>query len=235
MKIKSILLAGILSAGVLTVAQAKGDGDNPGGFGLKGGVGLSNLSFGNDDPNATNYKNAMKIGGMLGVSYEKRIGNSFAIDGELLFANKGNRQTFDLPGNNNSGVLKNNIFTVDVPISAKFYIGDNFNIYAGPYASFIVGGRLVTKTTVNGKESKSESEDYFSDDFKVDGEYPLNRFDFGANVGLEFVTNGGFGVGARFQKGFMDLTNDNYRPLGIANDGKNVTNTGIQVYALIRF
>jgi hypothetical protein len=53
----------------------------------------------------------------------------------------------------------------------------------------------------------------------------------GLNAGVEFVSNGGFGVGARFQQGFMDLTNDDY----ITSDNKNVRNTGIQIYGVVRF
>lgn len=218
------------------VAQAQDDEKKEGGFGFKGGIGLSTLNFGNPDQSYDDYRNAMKLGGMLGVTYEVRIGKSFAIDVEALFANKGSQQKYSgtLLGNKYDARVKNNIFTVDVPVSAKFYLGDNFNIYAGPYFSYIVGGRLKTITEVNGKKDESESKDYFSDDFtKLDpqGDAPLNRFDMGLNAGVEFVTDGGFGVGARFQQGFMDLTNDDY----IASDNKNVRNTGIQIYGVVRF
>lgn len=229
--ITTIAIALFLASGTISHAQEEEKEKNPGGFGLKGGVGFSSLNFGNPDQTATDYRNAMKVGGMLGITYEARLGKVFAIDIEALVANKGSQQKIDLPGDNNKVVIKNNIFTLDVPLSLKLYLGNNFNIYAGPYVSYIFAGRLTSKTTINGKETDKESSDYFSDDVKLDGEYPLNRFDVGANVGAELVTNGGFGVGARFQKGFLDLTNDDY-PL---SDGKRVTNTGLQIYGLFRF
>jgi hypothetical protein len=228
------ILTAVLIIGSSSLAFAQSDtgsdNDNPGGFGFKGGVGFSTLNFGNPDQTSTDYRNAMKVGGMLGISYEARLGKVFAVDIEALFANKGSQQKIDLPGDDNRVVLRNNIFTFDIPVSLKFYFGDNFNVYAGPYFSYIMGGNLTARTFVNGNETNKESDGYFSDGVKLDGEYPLNRVDVGANVGLEFVSNGGFGVGARFQKGFLDLTNNDY-PL---SDNKTVTNTGFQLYLLFR-
>lgn len=232
MRFKNLMMTALAVAatGTATMAQE----DNPGGFGLKGGIGLSTLNFGNNDQSYEEYRNAMKLGGLLGVSYEKRIGDHFALDFEALLANKGSQQKYEttILGNTVKTKIKNNIFTVDVPVSAKIYFGDNFNIYAGPYFSYIFGGRLKTITEANGDKKESESEDYFSDKYKdINGNNLLNRFDIGANIGLEFVTNGGFGVGARLQQGFMDLTNDDHA----LSDGKNVRNTNIQIYGLIRF
>ena len=82
------------------------------------------------------------------------------------------------------------------------------------------------------KQGESETDNYFKEANKdINGEYALNRFDAGLNGGVEFISNGGFGVGARFQKGLMDITNKKY----IVDDNKWVTNTGIQIYGIIRF
>jgi hypothetical protein len=232
MKIRNLFLAAMVVVTTGAAVHAQDGEKKEGGFGFKGGIGLSSLNFGNENQSYDDYRNAMKLGGMLGVTYEARIGNSFAIDVEALFANKGSQQKGSIGPVDYT--IKNNIFTVDVPVSAKFYIGNNFNIYAGPYFSYIVGGRLKTISEVNGKKDESESKDYFSKDFTnldPQGDAPLNRFDMGLNAGVEFVSNGGFGVGARFQQGFMDLTNDDY----ITSDNKNVRNTGIQIYGVVRF
>jgi hypothetical protein len=232
MKIRNLFLAAMVVVTTGAAVHAQDGEKKEGGFGFKGGIGLSTLNFGNENQSYDDYRNAMKLGGMLGVTYEARIGKSFAIDVEALFANKGSQQKGSIGPIDYT--LKNNIFTVDVPVSAKFYIGNNFNIYAGPYFSYIVGGRLKTISEVNGKKDESESKDYFSKDFTnldPQGDAPLNRFDMGLNAGVEFVSNGGFGVGARFQQGFMDLTNDDY----ITSDNKNVRNTGIQIYGVVRF
>jgi hypothetical protein len=237
MKIRNLFLAAMVVVTTGAAVNAQDGEKKEGGFGFKGGIGLSSLNFGNENQQYEDYRNAMKLGGMLGVTYEARIGNSFAIDVEALFANKGSQQKGSIGPIDYT--LKNNIFTLDVPVSAKFYLGDNFNIYAGPYFSYIVGGRLKTITEVNGKKDESESSDYFSDEYKdIDGNSLLNRFDLGLNAGVEFVTDGGFGIGARFQQGFMDLTNDDYKGKPsklLFADNKNVLNTGVQIYGIIRF
>jgi hypothetical protein len=235
MKIKSFLLAGVFSFGTIGLVSAQNDG----GFGLKGGIGLSSINI--DNSSLSDAKNTMKLGGLLGVSYEKRFGDGrFALDIEGLIANKGSQQKDEVL--NNKVTLKTNIFTVDVPVSAKIYFGDNFNIYAGPYVSYIFGARLKSEVVnSNGNKTTNESDDWFGEEFKDgNGNFPLNRFDAGVNIGLEFVTNKGFGVGARFNQGFMDITNDDYNKVIIPgiielNSDKRATNTGIQIYALIRF
>lgn len=247
MKASKLFLAGLLSLGLTSVATAK-DGDNLGGFGIKGGVGFSTISFGDPKDSGMEFKdskNSWKIGGLAGVSYEARMGKVFALDIEALFANKGVKrtETFSFLNQNGDVSLKTNLFTLDVPVSAKFYFGDNFNIYAGPYFSYILGANVKTSGSWNGNNQSKETNNWYGDDYKdVNGEYPLKRFDIGANIGLEFVTNGGFGVGARFQKGFVDLTNNDYKGSITENDGwlpmgdnKFVSNTGIQIYGIFRF
>lgn len=248
MKTRQLLLTGLMTLGLTSGLLAQ-ERDNDGGFGIKGGVGMSTISFGDGDSKGDftfkDSDNSWKVGGMLGVSYEARIGNVFALDFEALLANKGVKRTesYTFFGKDGDVTLKGNLFTLDVPISAKFYFGDNFNVYAGPYFSYTLGANTKVDATFDGKSQTKETKNWFGDDYKdINGELPLNRFDIGANIGLEFVTNGGFGIGARFQKGFMDVTNDDYKGAASEEDGvifpadnKYVTNTGFQVYGIFRF
>lgn len=249
MKASKLVLTGLLTLGLTTLVTARDrDGDNPGGFGIKGGVGLSTISFGDprdSEVELKNDKNTWKLGGLAGISYEARMGRVFALDIEALFTNKGVKRTesFSNALLDANYELKTNLFTIDVPVLAKFYFGDNFNIYAGPYFSYILGANVKTSGSVNGVSQSKESNNWYGNDYKdANGELPLKRYDIGANIGLEFVSNGGFGVGARFQKGFVDLTNDDYRGSITSNDGwlpmgdnKFVSNTGIQIYGIFRF
>jgi hypothetical protein len=204
MRITSIVLAAALGLGTVGIASAQNDG----GFGLKGGIGLSSLNYGDPKEGDTysfdDYKNTMKLGGMLGISYEKRFGDLFALDVEALIANKGVKQKadFTILGSKGNLVVSGNLLTVDVPVSAKFYLGNNVNFYVGPYVSYILGGISRTTIEFNDKKETRDSENWYGDGFKdQNGELPLNRLDLGANLGVEFVTNKGFGVGARLQKG----------------------------------
>lgn len=115
-----------LSVNSKVVAQDE-EMDNPGSFGFKGGVGLTTISFETD--NAEVQKNRFKIGGLIGVSYEIRMGKVFALNLEVDLVNKGSKFTANLLGGNEF-ILKNNIFSVDIPLNLKFYSGDNFNINA---------------------------------------------------------------------------------------------------------
>jgi hypothetical protein len=227
-----------LTLGTASMVSAQNDG----GFGLKGGIGLSTLSL--DNQQAKDAKNNIKLGGMLGVTYEKRFGGGMvALDIEALLANKGSQQKDKgkILGQDYSLTLKNNLITVDVPVSVKLYLGDNFNLYAGPYFSYILGANLKSEFVSNGKKTVDESDNWYGDDFKdANGNLPLNRFDAGINFGLEFVTNGGFGVGARLNQGFLDITNNEYRKVIIPgvielNSDKKTFNTTLQIYGLIRF
>lgn len=238
MKYRNLLAFTITFIGLASFASAQNDG----GFGLKGGIGLSTLSIENQQ--AKDAKNNLKLGGMLGVTYEKRFGDgTFALDVEALLANKGSQQKDKgtILGQDYALTLKSNIITIDVPVSFKVYLGDNFNFYAGPYFSYILGANLKSVYEQNGKKTTDESDNWFGDDFKdANGNLPLNRFDAGVNVGLEFVTNKGFGVGARLNQGFVDLTNNDYSKVIIPgvielNSDKKTFNTTLQIYGLIRF
>ncbi|MCO5247913.1 MAG: PorT family protein [Chitinophagales bacterium] len=247
MYLRRLLFTMLIILGTIPVISAKED--NPGGFGIKGGIGLSTISFGNpkqvDNVTFKDNNNKWKVGGLLGVSYEKRFGKTFGMDIEALIANKGVKRDFnyDLLGKQGKVIMTGNLFTVDIPVSAKFYLGNNFNFNVGPYFSYIFGGRSKIKSTYDGKTQDKQSNDWYGDSYKdMDGNLPLNRFDFGINAGIEFVTNSGFGIGARVQKGFIDLTNDKYKGTFSEGDGlifpsdkKFVTNTGFQIYGIVRF
>lgn len=247
-----VLIALAINLSTVKTADAQSR-DNDGGFGIKGGIGLSTISFG-DPKNIVdgeggsfefrNNDNKWKIGGLVGITYEARIGNVFGIDIEALIVNKGVKRELEYKvlGQDGKLTMTGNLFTLDVPVSAKFYFGDNFNINAGPYFSYIIGGKAKAKNVLNGNTTSDESNNWYGDDYKdANGELPLKHFDVGVNIGIEVVANAGFGVGARFQKGFIDLTNDKYKGtfsnegLVFPGDDKHVTNTGFQIYGIFRF
>ncbi|MCB9034485.1 MAG: PorT family protein [Chitinophagales bacterium] len=218
-------------------------GDNDGGFGIKGGVGLTSILMGEDN-SYNDVRNKMKVGGFAAFSYEKRFGDVFALDIEAGYANKGVRTSGTVPLTNEKLIFKVNTHQVEVPISMKFYIGDNFNINIGPYASFITAARAkLTHEDANGDVvDEKKGVNMMSKDYEdADGNNLYNRFDLGANLGLEFISNKGIGVGARINQGFMDLINDDYAgyfgtdAIIPAGDNKWSANTGIQVYGIFRF
>ncbi len=243
MRLRKLLIAGLLSLGLTTTTFAKG------GFGLKGGIGISTISFGDpkdlDNLKIKDSNNKWKVGGLVGISYEATVGKIIGIDVEALITNKGVKREipYTLLAQDGKWTLTGNLYSLDIPLSVKVYLGDNFNFYAGPYFSYIMGGNARSKNTVNDKKTDKQSGNWYGDDYKdINGELPLKRFDFGGHIGLEVITNSGFGVGARVQKGFTDLTNNKYKGALTENDGlifpadkKHVTNTGFQIYGIFRF
>jgi hypothetical protein len=225
--------------------NSSSDYSDKSGFRLQGGVGISTLYFKNQDDNYDNLKTKIKVGGFAGVGYEKRFGKVFALQPELNYVNKGSKREFtDPPNGGQMSKVKLNMHMLEVPVLAKFYIGDNFNIYVGPAFSFLLGAK--NKSTffnpagekIGDDQSVNIMKDKYAD---ADGNHYFNRFDVGLNAGLEFVTNKGFFVGGRIDQGFMDLTNDDYKgyvgtdAIIFPGDDKWVGNTGVQVMAGFRF
>ena len=221
-----------------TIMASDSDSKNDGGFGIKAGVGLTTFGFSTES--AMDQKNRMKVGGFIAASYEKRFGKVFALDFELGYANKGAQQkgNYNILGNTGTLTVKYNLHCIELPISGKFYIGDNFNINIGPYVSYYFLGHFKTiKRPTDGATDIKTSENLYDNNNNpqdAEGDRMFRHFDAGANVGLEFVSNMGLGVGTRFQNGFVDFTNPKYGGSGFGNDGKWVTNTGIQIYLLFR-
>jgi hypothetical protein len=204
------------------------DDETHGGFGIKGGLAISTIGFNFED--AETHKNRFRLGGTGGFGYETKSSGVFGFEIEALYDLRGTKEVYDLAGGNKV-VQKNYLHYIQVPASFKFYIGNNFNINVGPYGAVLVGGK--TKYTL----FDINDEILESDSYKITGEEAqdgagndyLNKFDFGLQAGLEFVSDGGVGVGSKFSKGLADITNDDHL-LG----GKYASTTEISVYMFFR-
>lgn len=200
-----------------------------GGFKVKGGITLSTIGFDNED--AETQKNRFRIGGMAGLSYEIAAEKVFGFELGLLYDLRGTKEEAKLIGGNEL-VQRNYLHYLSIPADFKFYIGDNFNIHFGPYAAVLLGGK--TKYTLyNNSGEILEEKDYkiTGDDAQdFEGDDYLKRIDAGLQFGVEFITDGGFGVGSNFSKGLVDITNDKH----IFGKG-NATTTEINIYMLFRF
>lgn len=241
-KMKKMIVTALTIVTMLTTMTSKAQ-DNNSGFGIKGGIGLTSILMG-DDNTYNDVRNKMKVGGFAALSYEKRFSDVFALDVEAGYANKGVRTSGIVPLTSEKLIFKVNTHQIEVPVSMKFYIGDNFNINFGPYVSFIAAARakLIHENANGDVVDEIKGVNMMSKDYEdANGNHLYNRFDLGANLGLEFISNKGIGVGARFNQGFMDLINNDYAgyvgPDAIIPKGDNKWsgNTGIQVYGIFRF
>ena len=135
-------------------------------FGIKGGLNFANLKGGHTD----NFN--VLTSWHLGLVYEKHITKAFSFQPEFLYSVQGAKIKDD--------EIKLNYF--NVPLMLKIYLGDGFNIQAGPQLGMLV----------------SESDNF--------APYKSETFDFGFTGGLEFFISDGFFVQARYYSGTKEVS-----------------------------
>jgi hypothetical protein len=212
------------------------------GFRIQGGFGLASMNFGKIANSYDDLKTKIKPGGFVGIGYERRLVKFFAIQGEVNYLNRGAKREFTtlIPDPDQRVRLVLGLHTIQIPVQLKFYIGDHFNLYAGPYVGFNVAASVRSKMySLNGElMSEEKGENIMSSKYKdADGDKPLKTVDFGMDFGLEAVILKGFFVGGRVTQGFIDQTNNDYNgyPGIVPGDNKSVLNTSANLYAGYRF
>lgn len=225
----SIILLFLTSIWTLGFSQTEPDSKSgKGGFGIKGGPTFSTIGFDNED--ARTQKNRFRVGGMAGFSYEAATEGSFAFEIDFLYDLRGTKQDAELP-NGNELEIKNYLHYAHFPASFKFYIGDNFNIHFGGYASGLMAGKAKETIWSSSGEFVQSSDYSLTNDNAQDvsGNDYLKRVDAGVHGGIEFISNGGFGVGGRFSKGLVDITNDDH----VFGSG-NARTSEVSIYFIFR-
>jgi hypothetical protein len=209
------------------------DKDTRSGIGFKGGLVLSTAGY--PEEKASEQKNRMKLGGFGGICYERQFGNVLAFELEVMYATLGTNQKATILGNKVS--FMQNFHVAQLPINLKFYIGNNFNLYVGGYGQymFALRGRTITKDSDGELISDDRSKNLLKDDLfnpeDANGVKRIMPWDAGVQGGAEFISNIGLGIGARFQKGLIDITNNKF----VLDDDKWVTNTSLQIYLVGHF
>lgn len=123
--------------------------------------------------------NAMKIGFHVGGFATIPFGN-LAFQPELLISTRGYKYDSD------DVDASTNLMYVDIPLLLKFYASDNFNVHLGPQVGFNLSAK-----------SKFEDE---SEDIEH-----ISTMDLGAALGVEYDTDMGLVVGARYFYGFTSI------------------------------
>src|SRR5687768_10519678 len=151
-----LLCAGMISAGIVTKAQAQ---EAPR-VGVKGGLNLSNLYVNEaDDENA-------RIGWHAGFYAQLFSSEAFAIQPEANFSTKGTGVTY---GVINAGGVNINYDTkfilnyIDIPVLAVFKLGDAAEIHLGPYWSYLVSAQIRNNEGDPDNEFNTIDRDNFDD------------------------------------------------------------------------
>ena len=179
---KSFLFFALLLIGA-TAAQAQ----QQWGFGVRGGVNFANVTgndFGDADGRTSFYAGLV---GELPI-----VEDLFSIQPEVTYSGQG----FDI-----AEIDQDNAFDTDqnveyqldyinVPILAKIYLVDGFNVQAGPSFNFKV----------------NEEIDYAPNDDSGDIDLDEAKdFEIGGVVGVEYKFAGGLFIQGRYNYGFTDL------------------------------
>jgi hypothetical protein len=169
-------------------------------FGAKAGVNFATIT--GDDVESFDGRTAFHVG----VVAEIVISETFSFQPELLYSAQG----ADYSDDEFEGTFK--LDYLNIPLMAKFYVGEGFSLEAGPQVGFLMSAKDEYDFT--GTAFKSEEEDI--KEFVKD-------IDFGINVGVGYKLEGGLNFGARYNLGLSDA-NDS------GDDSFTLKNSVIQAY-----
>ena len=183
-------------------------------FGVKAGVNLANV--GGDVDEDTDMKLGMHIGGFA----EFMLSEKFAIQPELLFSMKGYKSEYSEAEMGVSVNYENkvNLNYIDIPIMAKYYIVEGFDVHAGPQIGFLMSakGKSKASATVMGQHYSEETEEDLKDF--------MNTIDFGLGFGVGYKLDMGVFFNARYNLGLSNI-------FDVDTDDFSVQNNVIQISA----
>jgi hypothetical protein len=171
-------------------------------FGIKAGLNLTNMYV----QDVSDEK--MKAGLTAGVYAKLPLAKGFSIQPELLYSNKGAKETYDnfIEG---EGEYRFNLHYIELPVLAVINVAKNFNIHAGPYISYLVAADIKDLNDDGTIEDITE--------LKADN---FNRFDYGLAGGIG-VDIQNFTIGARYNYGLKEIGKSGSLSGELTKDSKN--------------
>jgi hypothetical protein len=182
-------------------------------LGTKGGLGLSNHWSTEEKGNGYTVASGVKLGGAVGVQASYRINRYFALQGEILYAQKGSRQDVTLPllplplGDIGAIELTYHMDYVEIPVILKTYPFrmETIRPYTtiGPYLAFLAGSEYEMNNEVLESFVPPGGDMEAAQEIKG-----LEGTDYGIvfGAGLEYhVYDLKFSFDYRYTMGFVDL------------------------------
>lgn len=146
------------------------------GFGIKGGINLSNQKLSAQDISITPD---VMVKPHFGVFYNTMISDQFSIQNEILYSSQSTGK-LDL-GFGDEGLTYNYL---NLPIIFKYYPTEILNLHAGPQVGILLGG-----DEFNGVSVTDEA----------------NKLEFGFAFGTEIYLTETLGLSARYVFGLTDI------------------------------
>jgi hypothetical protein len=221
---KTRILTSILLIVGLSIFNSHAGG--AGGFGIKAGLNASTIALENES--ASEQKKKFRYGAMGGFSYEIATPKFFAVDIELLYSLIGNNLKYENPLG--EGRITTYFHYVNLPVLAKFYIGDIFNLYAGGFVGVAAGGKFKNEFNPIIGAKTEVKEDLFDKKLRdADDNDLFNRVNAGLLFGLEVVSRKGNGAGLRLTQGLTSVNNTNH-----ALSPEKSRTSEISIYTVLR-
>jgi hypothetical protein len=180
-------------------------------FGLKGGLNFSDLTT-VDEMGDRN----LRTGFHAGLFYEIPVSYSLAFRPEVLYSSKGSELTYheDFFGLEIvEGESKFNLNYLEVPLYLVIYLTDHFNVFAGPYAGFLLNANVTTQTDILGIIEIDSDEDINRDHF--------NSTDIGLSGGLGLAF-GNLTLGASYDMGLIQVAKEGNISETLLGDARNM-------------
>ena len=161
-------------------------------FGAKAGVNFASIT--GDDIGELDSKTSFHVG----VVAEIVISEKFSFQPELLYSAQGATLSgFDVD-------VDLNLDYLNLPLMAKFYVGEGFSLEAGPQVGYLLSAKV--KASGVGESEEEDIKDV------------VKGIDFGVNFGIGYKLDIGLNFGARYNLG---LSNDNDDPESPDDSYKN--------------
>ena len=151
-------------------------------FGGKAGLNIATLT--GDDTEGVDNRISFHIGGVVEIP----VSEVFSVQPELLYSDQG-AEVDD---------IKIKFGYLNLPVLAKFYVTEGFDVVAGPQLGFLVSA-----------EGEQDGISVDIDDF-------FKSIDFGIGIGAGYELENGINFGARYNIGITDL-NDTDEPGELMN------------------
>ncbi len=114
-------------------------------FGVKAGLNLATIAV--EDVDENNFK----AGFHAGLSAKFPLTESFALQPEVLFTQKGAKTVYNsdfLGFDIADGETTYNLNYIDIPVYAVYNFTDNFNLHLGPYLGILVDASADTQAEI---------------------------------------------------------------------------------------
>ncbi|MFA0961492.1 porin family protein [Roseivirga sp. BDSF3-8] len=175
-------------------------------FGLRGGVNIASLN--GDDAGDLDSKIGFHVGGFAQFALSDMV----VLEPNVLFSLKGASAETEIFGTTVEESI--NLSYIDVPVLARIYVAEGFNVFVGPRLGLNLGGTY--KAEADGESEEEDIED-------------LRTLTLGLNAGLGYELPSGLNITAGYDLGLSSIFED------VEGETADIKNGVIQVSVGYKF